>query len=123
MSSLRVYEYAKCGTCVKAKKFLKSKEVDFQEIPIVDTPPSRDDLKKMLEYLKARGQKINKLFNTSGVLYKEMELSKKLPGMSEDESLDLLAQHGKLIKRPFVLMENDGVVGFNEEEWKEKVLG
>lgn len=122
MSSLRVYEYAKCGTCVKAKKFLKANEVDFQEIPIVDTPPSREDLKKMLEYLKARGQKINKLFNTSGVLYKEMELSKKLPAMSEDESLDLLAQHGKLIKRPFVLLENDGVVGFNEEEWKDKVL-
>lgn len=122
MSQLKVYEYAKCGTCVKAKKFLKANDVSFQEVPIVDTPPTLDELKKMLEYLKARGQKINKLFNTSGVLYKEMELSKKLPAMSEDESLDLLAQHGKLIKRPFVLLENDGVVGFNEEEWKDKVL-
>ncbi len=122
MSSLRVYEYAKCGTCVKAKKFLKANDVKFQEVPIVDTPPTLDELKKMLEYLKAKGQKINKLFNTSGILYKEMELSKKLPSMTEDESLDLLAQHGKLIKRPFVLLKNDGVVGFNEDEWKEKIL-
>lgn len=122
MSQLKVYEYAKCGTCVKAKKFLKANDVDFQEVPIVDTAPSRAELEKMLEYLKAKGQKINKLFNTSGVLYKEMKLSEKLPAMSEDESLNLLAQHGKLIKRPFVLLKNDGVVGFNEEEWKEKVL-
>lgn len=123
MSSLKVYEYAKCGTCVKAKKYLKENNVPFQEIPIVDTPPSRDELEKMLMYIKARGQKINKLFNTSGVLYKEMELSKKLPTMSEGELLDLLAQHGKLIKRPFVLLDNDGVVGFNEAEWSEKVIG
>lgn len=121
MSSLKVYEYAKCGTCVKAKKYLKENQIPFEEVPIVDTPPSRAELKKMLAHLKSRGLKINKLFNTSGVLYKEMELSKKLPTMSEDELLDLLAQHGKLIKRPFVLLDNDGVVGFNEAEWKEKI--
>lgn len=121
MSSLKIYEYAKCGTCVKAKKYLKEHQIPFQEIPIVDTPPSRAELEQMLTHLKSRGLKINKLFNTSGVLYKEMELSKKLPSMSENELLDLLAQHGKLIKRPFVLLKNDGLVGFNEAEWKEKI--
>lgn len=122
MKSLKVYEYAKCGTCVKAKKFLKEHEIPFQEVPIVDTPPSRSELELMLAHLKSRGLKINKLFNTSGVLYKEMELSKKIASMTEDELLDLLSQHGKLIKRPFVLLKEDGVVGFNESEWKEKIL-
>ena len=122
MSKLKVYEYAKCGTCVKAKKFLQSNEVAFEPVPIVDTPPSEKEIRTMLFYLKSRGQKINKLFNTSGLLYKEMKLSEKIGYMSEDELVALLARHGKLIKRPFVLLDNDGVVGFNEAEWKEKVL-
>jgi len=122
MSKLKVYEYAKCGTCVKAKKFLQSNEVAFEPVPIVDTPPSEKEIRTMLSYLKSRGQKINKLFNTSGLLYKEMKLSEKIGYMSEDELVALLARHGKLIKRPFVLLDNDGVVGFNEAEWKEKVL-
>lgn len=122
MSKLKVYEYAKCGTCVKAKKFLQANDVAFEPVPIVDTPPSEKEIRTMLSYLKSRGQKINKLFNTSGLLYKEMKLSEKIGSMSEDELIALLAQHGKLIKRPFVLLENDGVVGFSEAEWKEKVL-
>jgi arsenate reductase len=122
MKKLKVYEYAKCGTCVKAKKFLEKNKVAFEPVGIVETPPTKAELKKMLSYLKERGEKINKLFNTSGVLYKEMKLSTKIADMKEAELIDLLAEHGKLIKRPFLLLDNDGVVGFKEDEWKEKVL-
>jgi arsenate reductase len=122
MKKLKVYEYAKCGTCVKAKKFLEKNKVAFEPIGIVETPPTKTEIKKMLSHLKERGEKINKLFNTSGVLYKEMKLSTKIADMKESELIDLLAEHGKLIKRPFVLLENDGVVGFKEDEWKAKVL-
>lgn len=122
MKKLKVYEYAKCGTCVKAKNFLKKTKWRFEPIGIVETPPTKAELKKMLSYLKERGEKINKLFNTSGVLYKEMKLSTKIADMKEAELIDLLAEHGKLIKRPFLLLDNDGVVGFKEDEWKEKVL-
>lgn len=122
MKKLKVYEYAKCGTCVKAKKFLEKNKIAFDLIPIVEQPPTKNEIKKMLTHLKNRGEKINKLFNTSGVLYKEMKLSDKMADMSESELIDLLAAHGKLIKRPFVLMEDDGVVGFKEEEWKTKLI-
>lgn len=122
MKKLKVYEYAKCGTCVKAKKFLEKNKIAFDLIPIVEQPPTKNEIKKMLSYLKNRGEKINKLFNTSGVLYKEMKLSAKMADMSESELIDLLAAHGKLIKRPFVLMEDDGVVGFKEDEWKTKLI-
>ena len=119
--SVKIYEYSKCGTCRNALKFLKENEVGFESLPIVETPPTMDELKKMLGYLKERGLKINQLFNTSGVVYREMGLSKKINSMTETELLDLLAADGKLIKRPFVLLENDGLVGFKEEEWKEKL--
>lgn len=122
MKKLKVYEYAKCGTCVKAKKFLTTHKIPFEPVGIVETPPSKTEIKKMVSYLKERGQGINKLFNTSGVLYKEMKLSTRIAEMKETELIDLLAEHGKLIKRPFVLLENDGVVGFKEDEWKEKIL-
>jgi arsenate reductase len=118
--SIKIYEYSKCGTCRNALKYLKANHIDFVNIPIVETPPTMDELKKMLGYLKARDLKINQLFNTSGLVYKEMGLSKKINSMTEEELLDLLADDGKLIKRPFVLLENDGLVGFKQEEWNEK---
>jgi arsenate reductase len=122
MKKLKVYEYAKCGTCVKAKKFLEKNKISFEPVAIIETPPSKTEIKKMLSYLKDRGLGINKLFNTSGVLYKEMKLSTKIGEMKDSELIDLLSEHGKLIKRPFVLLDNDGVVGFKEDEWKEKIL-
>lgn len=122
MKKLKMYQYDKCGTCVKAKKFLEKNKVNFEAVGIVETPPTKTEIKKMLFYLKERGEKINKLFNTSGVLYKEMKLSSKIDDMKESELIDLLSEHGKLIKRPFVLLESDGVVGFKEDEWKEKIL-
>ncbi|WP_413586148.1 arsenate reductase family protein [Bdellovibrio sp. HCB274] len=115
---LKVYEYAKCSTCVKALKFLDGKKVSYQKLPIVDKAPSQTELKKMLAALKARGGSIKNLFNTSGVMYKEMKMSEKLPTMSEAEALKLLSENGKLVKRPFVLGDDVALVGFKEDEWK-----
>ncbi|MBS1972575.1 MAG: arsenate reductase family protein [Bdellovibrionales bacterium] len=116
-SSIKVYEYAGCSTCKKALKYLDANKVKYQTIPIVEQPPTKVELKEMLAHVKADGGEIKKLFNTSGVLYKEMKISEKLSGMSEAEALDLLAKHGKLIKRPFVLGKDFGLLGFKEDQW------
>lgn len=115
---IKVYEYAKCSTCVKALKFLDAKKVEYKKLAIVDTPPTLTELKKMLTALKEKGGSIKNLFNTSGVLYKEFKISEKLPTMSESDSLKLLSEHGKLVKRPFVLGEDVALVGFKEDDWK-----
>lgn len=118
MSSVKVYEYAGCSTCKKALKFLEANKVKFQKIPIVEQPPTKVELKAMLQFLKAAGGDLKKLFNTSGLLYKEMKISEKFPTMTEADALDLLAKNGKLIKRPFVLGKDFGVVGFKEDQWE-----
>lgn len=115
---LKVYEYAKCSTCVKALKFLDGKKVKYDKLPIVDKAPSQKELKEMLAALKERGGSIRNLFNTSGVMYKEMKLSEKLPSMTEAEALKLLSENGKLVKRPFVIGSDTHLVGFKEDEWK-----
>ena len=120
--SIKVYEYANCSTCKKALKFLDSKKVTYTKIAIVDQPPTETELKKMLQILKAEGKSIKNLFNTSGQLYREMNMSEKLKtDVSEAELIKLLAQHGKLIKRPFIIANSTGTVGFNEDEWKKLV--
>ena len=116
---LKIYEYAKCSTCVKALKFLDSQKVKYQKMAIVDTPPSMKELKEMLASVKENGGSIRNLFNTSGLVYKEMKLSEKLPTLSESEALKLLADNGKLVKRPFVIGDDTHLVGFKEDEWKE----
>lgn len=116
--AVKVYEYAKCSTCSKALKFLDGKRVDYEKLPIVDKPPTKAELKKMLEALKKEGGSVRNLFNTSGLVYKEMKLSEKLPHLSEEEALELLAKDGKLIKRPFVLGDGVFLVGFKEDHWK-----
>ncbi len=110
----RVYEYEKCSTCRKALKFLDGRGIPYKRVPIVEQPPTKKELQAMLDH----GIELKKLFNTSGVLYRELKVSEKLPGLSTDEALSLLAKHGKLVKRPFVLLEDRGLVGFNEAEWK-----
>lgn len=113
---LKIYEYANCSTCKKALKFLDARKIKYEKIAITETPPSLLELKKMLAYLKGD---IRKLFNTSGLAYREMKLGEKLPSMSEADALKLLAANGKLIKRPFVLTANQGLVGFKQEKWEE----
>ena len=115
MAHLRVYGYSGCSTCKKAIAYLKKRRIEFEELPIVDQPPTLAELKRMLAF---QGGQIRKLFNTSGVLYRELKISEKLPTLKETEALALLAKHGKLVKRPFALGKDFGLVGFNEAEWK-----
>lgn len=120
--SIKVYEYQNCSTCKKALKYLDTKKVSYKKVPIVEHPPSVAELKKMLGYLKADGGNFKNLFNTSGVMYRELEISKKIKeGMTEAEAIKLLSQNGKLVKRPFLLTEKSGTVGFKEEVWKKLV--
>lgn len=112
---MKIYTYAKCSTCRKATKWLEEKGISFKEIPIRETPPSKTELKKMLGYYEGE---IRRLFNVSGMDYRSMGLKDKLPQMSEKESIELLNSNGNLVKRPFLLTGDTGLVGFKEEEWK-----
>ena len=114
MSLWKVYEYAKCSTCKNALSFLDRKKIKYSKVAIVDQPPTEAELKKMLGYL---GGNLKKLFNTSGIQYRELGMSEKLKTLSEAEAIQLLSKNGKLVKRPFLLGEGTGTVGFNEIEW------
>lgn len=115
---MKVYEYKNCSTCQKALKYLDSKGKKYERIPIVDQPPKVSELKKMLSYLKADGGTFKNLFNTSGVQYREMKISDQIKaGMTEAQAVDLLSKNGKLVKRPFLLTDANGTVGFKPEIW------
>jgi arsenate reductase len=111
---LKVYEYSGCSTCKKALKFLESRKIPFEKVDITAQPPSKSELQAMLRQVG----ELRKLFNTSGQVYKELKLSEKLPSLSTEEALALLAKNGRLVKRPFILGEGWGAVGFKEEDWK-----
>lgn len=113
-----LYIYSKCSTCQNALKFLERKNVSFVRKEIVETPPSIEELRTMLGYM---GGNLKKLFNTSGLLYREMQLTDKLKSMSEEDALSLLNQHGMLVKRPFLLGDDFGLLGFKEAEWSQKI--
>lgn len=106
--------YPKCTTCQKAKKFLDAHKIEYIERHIVEENPSYDELK---EWYQKSGLPLKKFFNTSGLLYKEMQLKDKLPTMSEEEQLKLLATNGMLVKRPLVVGENFVLLGFKEDAW------
>lgn len=114
-----VLVYRKCSTCLKALKWLEEHQVDFEERPIVEQNPSYEELK---EWYEKSGLPLKKFFNTSGLLYKDMKLKDKLPTMSEEEQLQLLATNGMLVKRPLVIGEDYVLTGFKEVEWNEKIL-
>lgn len=113
-----VYIYGKCSTCRDAIRFLEELKVIFTVKEITKEPPSLTELKQMLDYQNGN---LKKLFNTSGLLYKEMNLSTKLEDMPLSEALKLLNTHGMLVKRPFLLGKNFGLTGFNKKEWLEKL--
>ena len=106
--------YPKCSTCQKAKKWLDMHKIDYTERHIVENSPSYDELK---EWYGKSGLPLKKFFNTSGLLYKEMQLKDKLPSMSEEEQLRLLAANGMLVKRPLLIDGDKVLVGFKEAEW------
>lgn len=111
--------YPKCSTCQKAKKWLDENKIEYTERHIVDDNPTCEELKKWYE---KSGLPLKRFFNTSGMLYKEMKLKDKLPDMSEDEQLQLLATNGMLVKRPLVVAEGFVLTGFKEKEWTEMML-
>ena len=113
---MKIYTYKSCGTCRKATRWLRARKIAFEEIPVRKTPPSLEELKAMLHY---QNGKIRKLFNTAGGDYRALNLKERLPEMSNDEALELLTSRGNLVKRPFVLGEGFGLVGFKEAVWEE----
>ncbi len=113
---IELIEYPKCSTCKKAKKWLQDHQIEFRDRDITKDTPTKEELKT---YLKISQYPIKKFFNTSGNLYKEFALKDKLDTMSEDEKLELLSQHGMLIKRPLVVSDSFILVGFREKEWNE----
>ena len=115
-----VLVYRKCSTCLKALKWLEEKGVEFTERAIVEENPSYEELQT---WYQISGLPLKKFFNTSGLLYKDLNLKEKLTAMTEEEQLKLLATNGKLVKRPLVVGENFVLIGFKEQEWEEKLLG
>ena len=111
--------YPKCSTCQKARKWLEVNHLEFTERHIVEENTSYEELK---EWYAESGLPLKKFFNTSGMLYKEMQLKDKLPTMSEEEQLKLLATNGMLVKRPLIVNGNIILTGFKEAEWEKALL-
>lgn len=107
--------YPKCTTCQKARKYLMEKGLEFEERDIKADNPTKEEL---TAWYQKSGLPLKRFFNTSGMLYKEMQLKDKLPDMSEEEQLSLLATDGMLVKRPIVITDDQVLVGFKEKEWE-----
>ena len=116
---MEVLVYRKCSTCQKALKWLDAHGISFEERAMVEEHPTYEELK---EWYEKSGMPLKKFFNTSGNLYKQMNLKDKLKDMSEEEQLKLLATDGMLVKRPLVVGTDFVLTGFREKEWEEKML-
>lgn len=112
-------EYPKCTTCQKAKKWLDENGFEYTDRHIKEQNPTYNELKS---WYAQSGLPLKKFFNTSGLLYKSMGLKDKLPVMSEEEQLKLLATDGMLVKRPIIVTDTVVLTGFSEKEWAEKLL-
>ena len=110
--------YPRCTTCQKAKKWLDDNKIQYELRDIKEDNPSFEELSAWYEI---SGLSLKKFFNTSGLLYKSMELKDKLPAMSEEEQLKLLSTDGMLVKRPLVIGKDFLLIGFKEKEWEEKL--
>ena len=115
---MKFIQYPKCTTCQKAKKWLDTREIQYEDRHIKENNPTYEEIK---EWYGRSGLPLKRFFNTSGLLYKELQLKDKLPEMSEEEQLKLLATDGMLVKRPLVVTESCVLVGFKEKEWEEKL--
>ena len=112
-------EYPKCSTCKKAKKWLDNHNIKYEDRHIIDNNPTFDELK---EWYHKSNLDIKRFFNTSGMLYKEMNLKDKLPNMNEDEMLEILSTNGMLVKRPLIISDDVILTGFKEKEWEDNLL-
>ncbi len=111
-------QYEKCSTCKKAVAWLKDNHIAYDDRPIREQNPTKEEL---ADWHRRSGLPLKRFFNTSGNLYKELQLKEKLPSMSEEEQLALLATDGMLVKRPLAVGEDFVLVGFKEAEWEEKL--
>nr|DAX03984.1 MAG TPA: ArsC-like protein [Bacteriophage sp.] len=109
-------EYPKCSTCKKAKKYLEEHGIEFEDRHIVEENPTKEEL---AEWIRISGKPVKKFFNTSGMKYRELGLKDKLPQMSEEEQIELLASDGMLVKRPLLIDGEMVLTGFKEAEWPE----
>ena len=112
-------EYPKCSTCKKAKKWLDDHNIKYEDRHIIENNPTFDELK---EWYHKSNLDIKRFFNTSGMLYKEMNLKDKLPNMNEDEMLEILSTNGMLVKRPLIISNDVILTGFKEKEWEDNLL-
>ena len=116
---IKLYSYPSCGTCRKAKKWLEENGIDYEEIHIVESPPDKEGVRSLW---KESGLELKKLFNTSGVKYRELGLKDRLSHLDEEEQLALLSSDGKLLKRPIASGKGCSTIGFNEavyeKTWK-----
>lgn len=116
--SVLFIEYPKCTTCRKAKKWLETNGISFEDRHIVENNPTKDELR---EWIARSGLPMKKFFNTSGMLYRQMGLKDRLPLMSEEEQLEVLASDGMIVKRPLVVGKDFVLVGFGEKEWEQRL--
>ena len=116
---MRIYYYPSCSTCKKALKWLDNNEIAYEKKHIVD---AKLTTKEIEDIFKKSGLPIQKLFNTSGIVYKELNLKDKLKDMTEKEKLELLASDGMLLKRPILVNRTVALIGFKEDEYKEKLV-
>lgn len=115
---IKVYCYSKCSTCKKALKWLDEKKIAHEVLDIKENNPDEKTLRKLHAM---SGLPLKRFFNTSGMLYREMDLSKKLPDMTEDEQYALLATDGMLVKRPLLVSDDFVLAGFKEAEWADRL--
>lgn len=111
-------EYPKCSTCKKAKKYLQDHNIQFMDRNIITETPTKEELES---WIKKYGMKLEKLYNTSGMKYRELNLKEKRQEMSTEEQLTLLSSDGMLLKRPILITEKTMITGFREKEW-EKII-
>ena len=116
---LKVYCYSRCTTCKKALKWLEDHGIEHT---VIDIKSEHPDEKTLWKYYAVSGLPLKRFFNTSGQIYRDMELSKKLPAMSEDEQFALLSTDGMIVKRPLLVGDSFVLTGFKEAEWVEKLL-
>lgn len=118
MNKILFLEYPKCSTCQKALNWLEENKISFEDRHIVQDNPNAEEIK----YWYQKSQKpLKSFFNTSGLKYKALSLKEKLPDMSEEEQISLLASDGMLVKRPLIVADNFILIGFKPEEWKQKL--
>ena len=119
MKIIKVYEHSNCGFCKQALKFLANNRYAVDRIDLFKTPPTVAEIKRMIQI---QGGDFKRLFNTIGTYFQQSGLDQKLTDMSEGQAIKLLTSDGRLVKRPFVIWDEGGLVGFHEPTWK-KVLG